>query len=260
MESILNVFEQQERREPAREPAVVPVSTIRRAPEEQLVSLLTSESFEANKYRVLRHRIEETRANGGRGVIAVTSPGAGEGKTTTAINLAGTLAQSKGARVLLVDADLRLPDVAAQLGIHDTGQPGLADAIVDARLSFESVVRRRPPFSLSLLTSGRHIAEPYEALRSPRLGEILEQARRAYDYVIVDTPPVLPVPDCRVIARWADSLLLVVAAHRTPRRFLEETLNALDPEKVVGLVFNYVDPPRPGPYAYYRGYGAPPAR
>jgi capsular exopolysaccharide synthesis family protein len=260
MESILDVFEQQERREPARAPAVLPVSTIRHAPEEQLVSLLTSESFEANKYRVLRHRIEETRANGGRGVIAVTSPGAGEGKTTTAINLAGTLAQSEGVRVLLVDADLRLPDVAAQLGIHDTGRPGLADALVDARLSFESVVCRRPPFSLSLLTSGRHLAEPYEALRSPRLGEILEQARRAYDYVIVDTPPVLPVPDCRVIANWADSLLLVVAAHRTPRRFLEEALNALDPGKVAGLVFNYVDPPRPGPYAYYRGYGAPPAR
>jgi Mrp family chromosome partitioning ATPase len=78
--------------------------------------------------------------------------------------------------------------------------------------------------------------------------------------VIVDAPPVLPVPDARVIARWADSLLLVVAAHRTPRRYLEETLNALDPAKVAGLVFNSVDPPPLGPYAYYRGYGVPPAR
>ncbi len=260
MESILNVFEQQERKEPAREPALAPVREIACDPGEQLVSLLTCESFEANKYRVLRHRLEETRANGGRGVIVVTSPGAGEGKTTTAINLAGTLAQSKGARVLLVDADLRLPDVAAQLGLRDTGQPGLADAILDARLPIEAVVYRRPPFSLSLLTAGRRLPAPYEALRSPHLGDLLEQARRAYDYIIVDTPPVLPVPDCRVIARWADSLLLVVAAHRTPRRFLEEALNALDPDKVAGLVFNYVDPPRPGPYAYYRGYGAPPAR
>ena len=260
MTSILNVFEQEQRREPAREPALAPVRKITGAPGEQLVSLLTSESFEANKYKVLMHRIEETRANGGRGVIAVTSPGAGEGKTTTAINLAGTLAQSKEVRVLLVDADLRLPDVAAQLGLRDTKQPGLADALLDARLPIEAVVCRRPPFNLSLLTAGRHLASPYEALRSPRLGDLLEQARRAYDYVIVDTPPVLPVPDCRVIARWADSVLLVVAAHRTPRRFLEEALNALDPEKVAGLVFNSVDPPRPGPYAYYRGYGAPPAR
>jgi len=260
MESILKNIEPQKRREPAREPALAPVRKITCEPGEQLVSLLTFESFEANKYRVLMHRIEETRPNGGRGVIAVTSPGAGEGKTTTAINLAGTLAQSKEARVLLVDADLRLPDVAEQLGFRDTGQPGLSDALLDAQLPIEAVVCHRPPFNLSLLTSGRHLAAPYEALRSPRLRDLLEQARRAYDYVIVDTPPVLPVPDCRVIARWADSLLLVVAAHRTPRRFLEEALNALDPDKVAGLVFNYVDPPRPGPYAYYQGYGAPPAR
>jgi len=260
MESILIVSGQKERQESAREPVLAPVRTITCDPGEQLVSLLASESFEANRYRVLMHRIEETRANGGRGVIAVTSPGAGEGKTTTAINLAGTLAQSKEARVLLVDADLRLPDVAAQLGLRVTGQPGLADAILDARLPLEAVVCHRPPFRLSLVTAGRHLAAPYEALRSPRLGDLFEQARRAYDYIIVDMPPILPVPDCRVIARWVDSLVLVVAAHRTPRRFLEEALNALDPDKVAGLVFNDVDPPRPGPYAYYRGYGAPPAR
>jgi len=260
MDSIVNVFEQQARREPAIEPAKAPARTIEREPGEQIVSLLACESFEANKYKVLRHRLEETRPNGGRGVIVVTSPGAGEGKTTTAINLAGTLSQSKGTRVLLVDADLRLPDVAAQLGLRDAGLPGLADALVDPRLPIDAVMCRRPPFNLSLLTSGRHLSAPYEALRSPRLREILEQARRAYDYVIVDTPPVLPVPDCRVVARWADSLLLVVSAHRTPRRFLEEALNALDPDKIAGLVFNSVDPPRPGPYAYYRGYGAPPAR
>jgi len=268
MESILDVFEQQERREPAGAPALAPVSepvlapvrTITSDPGEQLVSLLSSESFEANKYKVLRHRLEETRPNGGRGVIVVTSSGAGEGKTTTAINLAGALAQSKEVRVLLVDADLRLPDVPAQLGLRETGQPGLADAIIDARLPLEAVVCRRPPFDLSILTSGRHLSTPYEVLRSPRLGDLFEQARRAYDYIIVDTPPLLPVPDCRVIARWADSVLLVVAAHRTPRRFLEEALNALPQDKLAGLVFNSVDPPRPGPYAYYSGYGAPPVR
>jgi len=260
MESILNLSGRKARGEAAMAPSSTAARAIALAPGEQLVSLLACESFEANKYRVLRHRIEESRPNGGRGVIAVTSPGAGEGKTTTAINLAGTMAQSKELRVLLVDADLRLPDVGAQFGLRNALQPGLADALLDPGLALEAVVCRRAPFSLALLTAGRHLSAPYEALRSPRLGELLEQARRAYDYVIVDMPPVLPVPDCRVIAHWADSLLLVVAAHRTPRRFLEEALNALDPDKVAGLVFNNVDPPRPGPYAYYRGYGAPPAR
>jgi len=258
MDLILTLAEQKERRELSREPT--PASTITCNPGQQLVSLLACESFEANKYRILMHRIEETRANFGRGVIVVTSPGAGEGKTTTAINLAGTLAQSKGSRVLLVDADLRLPDVATQMGLREPRRPGLADALLDESLPLEAVLWRHPSFSLSFLTAGRHLAAPYEALRSPRLGEFLEQARRAYHYVIVDTPPVLPVPDCRVIARWADSILLVVAAHRTPRRFLEEALNAFDQARIAGLVFNSVDPPRPGPYAYYRGYGAPAAR
>jgi capsular exopolysaccharide synthesis family protein len=260
MESVINTFDQKARPETAREAASSPARSATFVPGDQLVSLHARESFEANMYRVLMHRIEDTRGNGGRGVIAVTSPGAGEGKTTTAINLAGTLAQSKGSRVLLVDADLRLPDVATQMGIRAAGQPGLSDALLDAKLPLEAVVCHRPPLNLSILTSGRPLAAPYETLRSPRLGEILDQARRAYDFVIVDTPPVLPVPDCRVIARWVDSLLLVVAAHRTPRKYLEEALNALDPEKVAGLVFNSVDPPRSGPYAYYRGYAASSAR
>ena len=260
MESISNTFDQEARPETARETVPTPSRAVAFQPEEQLVSLLTRETFEANMYRVLMHRIEDTRGNAGRGVIAVTSPGAGEGKTTTAINLAGTLSQSKGSRVLLVDADLRLPDVATRLGLRAAGQPGLADAILDARLRLEEVVCHRPPFNLSVLTAGRLPAAPYETLRSPRLGDLLDQARRTYDYVIVDTPPVLPVPDCRVISHWVDSLLLVVAAHRTPRRYLEEALNALEPDKVAGLVFNSVDPPRPGPYGYYRGYSAPSAR
>jgi capsular exopolysaccharide synthesis family protein len=261
MRSILNTFEQALGGESARQPTVSPSRTAGLKPGEPLVSLLSRESFEANMYRVLTHRIEHAGGPAaGRGVIAVTSPGAGEGKTTTAINLAGTLAQSKGSRVLLVDADLRLPGVAAQMGIPRDGHPGLAELILDEHLPLDRAVRHYPPFNLSILTSGRPPAGPYEALRSPRFGALLDQARQAYDYVIVDTPPVLPVPDCRAIARWADSLLVVVAAHRTPRRYLEEALNALGPDKIVGLVFNSVDPPSPGPYAYYRGYGAPPSR
>ena len=264
MESILGTFESQERQAPAKESApTAATSPARKTTEklgEQLVSLIDSESFEANEYRVLRHRIEETRANAGRGLIGVTSPGAGEGKTTTAINLAGTLAQSAGTRVLLIDADLRLPGVARHLGLRDAGAPGLTDLILDPRLTLERVVRQRAPTNLFILTSGRHLAAPYETLLSQRMGDLLEQARQTYDYVILDTPPVVPVPDLHAIARWVDRFIVVVAAHRTPRRYLEETLNALDPEKVAGLVFNSADPPQPGPYGYYTGYGMPAGR
>lgn len=260
MENILKIVEEAERAQTSpfeAEQRIAPAMESTDRMGRQLVSLLASESFEANQYRVLRQRLEETSGNGAHGVIAVTSPGAGEGKTTTAINLAGILARSERARVLLVDADLRLPDVAAQLGIPDAKLPGLADAILDPRVSLESVVRRFPTFNLSILTAGAHPSSPAEVLRSPRLGKLLEQARQSYDHVVVDTPPMLPVPDCRVIARWIDRFVLVVSAHRTPRRFLEETLNAMEPEKLAGIVFNNADPPHRGPYGYYAGYGAP---
>ena len=82
----------------------------------------------------------------------------------------------------------------------------------------------------------------------------MKEARRHYDWLVIDTPPVVPLPDCRLIERWVDGFLVVVAAHKTPRKLLAETLNLLDPAKVVGLVFNADDRPVSGYYGYY-GYG-----
>ena len=101
-----------------------------------------------------------------------------------------------------------------------------------------------------MLPAGRSPASPYETLHSSRLDELLEEARRQNDYVVVDTPPVAPVPDCRLIARVVDALLVVVAAHRTRRELLEDALSALDPTKVLGLVFNRDDRFRRGYYGY----------
>jgi len=191
--------------------------------------------------------------------VAVTSAATGDGKTTTAINLAGALAQSRDHRVLLVDADVRRPSVAVQLGLGDAMSPGLVDAVLDEACSLESVVRHGPPLNLSILTAGRLPAAPYEVLKSPRLGALFEEARRKYDCIIVDTAPLIPVPDCRLIARWIDGILMVVAAHRTPLKLVQEGLNLVDPEKLLGLVFNYDDRPFSGYSGYYRAYGRPPA-
>jgi len=96
---------------------------------------------------------------------------------------------------------------------------------------------------------------PYELLRSSRLGDLLDQARRDYDYVVLDTPPLVPIPDARVISKWVDSFLLVVRANTTPRRLLEESLNLMDPQKVLGLVFNNDERPRTTYHDYYAGSG-----
>ena len=206
--------------------------------EDHLISLLAPTSFEAEQYRALRHTIEQLRRSVELSVIAVSSPVAADGKTTTAINLAGALAQAPDARVLLVDADLRAGSMAAHLGLDEHRVPGLVDAIINANLTLEAVTQTYRHLNLSIITSGRRPSAPYEVLKSPRVGELFTEARQKYDYVIVDTSPLVPVPDGRVLGKWVDGFLMVVAAHQTPRKLLEEALSLMEPSKIVGMVFN----------------------
>jgi capsular exopolysaccharide synthesis family protein len=221
--------------------------------EDHLVSLLSPHSFEADQYRVLRQYLADVRAAKHLRVLAVTSPAAGDGKTTTAINLAVTLAQTPGSRVLLVDTDLRRPSVAVNLGLDTTG-PGLAEAAIDEELDLGKVVRSTP-HDLAVLPAGAPPPNPYQVLESARVGHLLDEARSSYDCVVLDTPPVLLVPDCKLMSQWVDGFLLVVAAHRTPRKLLGEALNAMDETKMLGIVFNGDNRPLAGYYGkYYDGY------
>jgi capsular exopolysaccharide synthesis family protein len=203
-----------------------------------LVSLVAPASFEAEQYRTLRHIVEQAHRTADVRAVAVSAPATGDGKTTTAINLAGALAQDPNARVLLMDADLRHPAVAAGLGLGHANLPGLVEAALDPSLTLDHVVHRLPPFNLSVLAAGRPPASPYELLKSARLAELLDHARRDYDFVVVDTPPLVALSDCRVIANHVDAFLVVVTAHKTPRRLLEAALGAVDPARILGLVFN----------------------
>jgi capsular exopolysaccharide synthesis family protein len=213
-------------------------------------------AFEAEQYRVLSH-IAQQLAKAGRPVMAISSPVAGDGKTITSINLARTLAQAPGSRVLLVDADLRRGSVGEQLGIGRSTSLGLAGAIADPACHLETVVRRLPAMNLSVLPAGVCPPMPYETLRSPRVGELLQEARERYDYVLVDTPPVVPVADSHALSQWVDGFFLVVAAHFTPRALLDDALSAMDPEKVVGIVYNGDDQPLSRRYRHYYSYGEP---
>jgi capsular exopolysaccharide synthesis family protein len=221
--------------------------------EQHLVSLLSPHSFEADQYRNLRHFLQQATAGSGLKVLAVTSPAAGDGKTTTAINLAVTLAQSPGARVVLIDTDLRRPCVATSLGLDDTRGGGLSTTVRDPQMALQDVVERTP-FNFHVLPAGPPPPNAYQVLDSPRLGELLEQARRSYDYVVLDAPPVLVVPDCSLMSQCVDGFLMVVAAHRTPRKLLAEALGALNESKVLGIIFNADDRPLSGYYKQYSGY------
>lgn len=173
--------------------------------DEHLVSLLAPAVMEAEPYRALRHMVELHHRTAGLSVVVVSSPAAGDGKTTTAINLAGALAQDPGARVLLIDGDLRRSAVPQRLGLDDREGPGLIDAILDPALTLDDLARACPPYNLWLVAAGHRAGMPYELLASPRLGELLEAARRRFDYVVVDSPPLVLFPDCRLMAAWVDA-------------------------------------------------------
>jgi capsular exopolysaccharide synthesis family protein len=219
--------------------------------DDHVVSLVAPHSMEAEQYRVLRHGVEQKHYDTGLHVVAVTSAAAGDGKTLTAVNLAGALAQSPQSRVLLIDADLRCGTVHQLLRL--TGGLGLVDAILDDALGLDDVVRPVPRFNLSVLPVGRMAVAPYELLTSARFATLLSAARGRYDYIVVDTPPVALLPDARLIEQWIDGVVMVVAAHKTPRRLVEAALDAMNPDKLLGIVWNR-EHRRATSYGYYAGY------
>lgn len=212
----------------------------RAKPDDRLISLLTPASMEAEQYRTLGLMLEQRRQSGLMQVIAISSPTVGDGKTVTAINLAGAVAHSPSARVLLIDLDFRKPSIASYLGMRDNVL-GFRDAVVNPALSLKDVVRRHAAWNLSLVMAGRAQVMPHEIFKSGRFVELLDEARREYDWIILDTAPLVLAPDCLMIGRTVDGFVMVVCAHKTSRQELGEALNILGPSKLVGLVFNSDD-------------------
>jgi capsular exopolysaccharide synthesis family protein len=218
----------------------------------RLVTLTQPASLEAEQYQTLRLNLQRLKSARNIKMIAMTSPTSGDGKTLTAINLAGALARGSDTRVLLIEADLRRPTMASQLGLAGRF-PGLADVVLDRTSTLKDAVQPLD-FGFSVITAGSPSAAVHDVFNSPRIETVLREAREQYDYVALDTPPIVPVSDCRLLAPWVDGLLLVVSAHKTPRKLVEESLNLLEGTSLLGIVFNRDDQPLFRQYRrrYYR--------
>jgi capsular exopolysaccharide synthesis family protein len=204
--------------------------------DDHLVSLLEPTSFAAEQYRAVRLAIETLHHERGTGVVAIASPGRGEGRTMTALNLAGALAQASDARVTLVEADLRHPSIAGYLGLP--AARGLSSYLVDATMTVDDVVQRPAAIAFAVLPAGTASSMPYELLKAPRLAALIAELRRRYDYVLVDTPSALPFPDVGILRDLVDGFIVVVRANRTPREQLQDTMAVLGRQRTLGLVFN----------------------
>jgi capsular exopolysaccharide synthesis family protein len=216
----------------------------------RVISLADPTSFEAEQYRRVRHQIEELRAKTGVRTIALTSAVAGDGKTLTSVNLAVTLSRGPGAKVLLIDMDLRRPTVAKVLGMPVL-RGGFGTLLENAKASLKDYLQPVPKSSLLVIPTAVTRGDTYELLTSSRFVQLLDEARSQFDYIVLDTPPVIPVPDTTLIHRHVDGYIVVVSANTTPRKLVGEALSLLAPSAVLGIVFNRDDRPM---FGYYRGH------
>jgi non-specific protein-tyrosine kinase len=206
----------------------------------------------AEAYRRIRTNLQFVDVDRPPRVITVNSSLPGEGKTTTACNLAITLAQS-GRRVALVDADLRRPKVAQYLGLE--GAVGLTSVLIDhTRLG--QALQLWGPDRIGVLTSGAIPPNPSELLASQHMVDLLAQLETRWDFVILDTPPLLAVTDAAVLASRCDGALLVVRHGRTTRHQVQAATAALKAvsARPVGVVLNMTPKRRGGSYGYGYGY------
>jgi capsular exopolysaccharide synthesis family protein len=204
----------------------------------RVITLSAPNSAAAEQYRILRYRLE-CLARAGAKALAFTSPQSRDGKTTTAVNTALALGKGGRNRVVLVDADLRRPGVAALLGLR--ARDGLCD-VVAGRAQLEHSLWRFGNDELYVLPAGNVPDDLAATLFDPRLGELMLTLKQRFDFVIVDTPPALAIADTPTLCRDLDGAVMVVRANHTPRELLNSALNALYGVTVHGLVLNQVEP------------------
>jgi capsular exopolysaccharide synthesis family protein len=226
-----------------RKPAVEDAAALNK----RRMALLRPESFAVEQFRTLRARIDSLAAQHPLRVIALTSSVAGEGKTVAAVNFALVNAMSVGRRVLLVDCDLRNPKVHSALSLSP--EVGLAEVLSD-RASLAEAVTKLDGTNLEVLAVRGQPANPAELLASERMKALIAEAAGSYDRVILDTPPVLAVPDAKSVSDLADAILLVVQAGSTAASDVAAALDMLERRRVLGVVLNGVEDAS-GRYGYY---------
>lgn len=215
-----------------------------------LLSQIAAQSPRAESFRQIRTNLQFAHVSHESKTVLITSSLPGEGKSTTAINMAIALAQA-GQRVALVDADLRRPMVGEYLGLDRN--VGLTTVLV-GNAETEDVMQPWGEDRLEIMTSGGIPYNPSELLGSEAMNHILSRLERDYDAVLIDAPPLLPVTDAAVLAQRVGGVVLVVGSHQVKTTDVQKSLTALQMVNAVllGVVLNKLPLKGPDSYAYTR--------
>lgn len=183
-------------------------------------------------------------------VLAVTSAVAGEGKTLTAINLAANMASTGRKKVLLVDLDLRKSSISKELGFAPDS--GLSEYLLGTAPR-EKIVRSTSLPGLFVVAGGRPISSPADLLAGDQFRSLLRAFREQFDLVILDTPPILPVPDALTVSEQVDAFILLFRLRHTPYHLLRQAVEELGDRKIMGVVLNGEEKKSDKYYSRYYG-------
>jgi len=237
-------------RTPERRQREIPVEPIVQSRIHPRLILLTDpQAPECEQYRTLRTQLFHAAEKKQLQTVTITSTLAGEGKTSTVINLALAIAQSKEKRVLVIDGDLRRPNVAAYLGVR--AKTGLGEVLAGEAEVLDTIFTVDGQ-ELYVLPVSREVANPTELLSSERWAGMMAELCRYFDFILVDSPPVMPFADVRLLANHTDAVMLVVRAGLAPYETVEKAIEALPGGKMLGVVLNGAEQGKEaGYYDYY---------
>ncbi len=216
----------------------IPVEEVDVDPLSKIVFYTDPRGVAADRFRFLRMRIRELSDARKLKSLLVTSALSLDGKSTVSLNLATALAERGQSRVLLLEADLYHPTLAQRLGLESA--QGLAECL-SSGLAPLSVVRRIEPLGWYFLPAGRQLADPSDLLHGDGFAGIMQALSPHFKWIVIDSPPVVPVADALALARHADASLLVVRAGQTPSDAVEAALESLGPKHVMGVILNGVE-------------------
>lgn len=211
---------------------VLPIAA---ASESRFICLTDKESPTAEAFRLLGVRLRNLRRTRALKQLLITSSVPREGKSTVAANLASTLSQKSEEKILLIDGDMRRPALTQMFDL--SGSSGICE-LLQGKRSLQDCLYRLDGGGPWILPVGNPPDAPLELLQSEKLPPLLEQFSAWFDWIIIDSPPVLPLADTSVWARMADGILLVTRQGVTEKQQLERALQALEPGKLIGALLN----------------------
>lgn len=219
---------------------------------EKVVADQNMSPISREQYRRLAAVLHDAQTSNGLKVVMIASAVPGEGKTLTASNLALTLSESYRQRVLLIDADLRKPTLHQVFQLHAAS--GLIEGLM-AENGAKMVLRQVSP-QLSILPAGRPTSDPMAGLTSERMRLLVQEARESFDWVIIDTPPLLLLPDANLLTTMVDGAVLIVRANSTPHEQVKRAADIIGRQHITGVVLNQAEATAQTGYGthYYHGY------